>query len=119
MKTIVFCTVFVLLAVCVQAQTSPDQSKNATAKSPASGSVHTKLTYKIIDAANNTFGYDIYSDGKLMIHQNSIPAVPGNNGFTKKTDAEKVAQLVISKIKKGEMPPTVSVDELKKLSIIK
>lgn len=78
----------------------------------------TKLTYKIIPAPNNTFGYDVYANGKLMIHQKSIPALPGNNGFKTKAAAEKVAQLVIQKIKKGEMPPTISIEEMKKLKAI-
>jgi len=77
------------------------------------------LIYKIIPSVNKTWGYDIYSDDKLFIHQLSIPAVPGNTGFKTKADAEKVAKLVINKIKKGEMPPTVSVEEMKKLKVIK
>ena len=44
--------------------------------------------------------------------------MPGNEGFKTKADAEKVAQLVITKIKKGEMPPTVSVEEMKKLKVV-
>jgi len=45
--------------------------------------------------------------------------MPGNEGFTTKQDAEKVALLVMDKIRKGEMPPTVLVEELKKLKVIK
>jgi len=59
------------------------------------------------------------ADGRLMIHQSSAPGLPGNEGFKTKADAEKVAKLVISKIKKGEMPPTVSIEEMKKLKVIK
>jgi len=36
-----------------------------------------------------------------------------------KQDAEKVVLLVIDKIKRGEMPPTVTIEELKKLKVIK
>ena len=54
-----------------------------------------------------------------MIHQTSAPALPGNKGFKTKADATKVALLVIEKIKKGEMPPTISIDEMKKLGVIK
>ena len=60
-----------------------------------------------------------YSDGRLMIHQSSVPGLPGNEGLKTKADAEKVAQLVIEKIKKGEMPPTVSIEEMKTLNVIK
>ena len=45
--------------------------------------------------------------------------MPGNPGFKTKAGAEKVAQLVISKIKKGEPLPTVTIDEVKKLKVIK
>jgi hypothetical protein len=77
------------------------------------------LIYKIIPGANKTWGYDIYNNGELFIHQPSIPALAGNAGFKTKADAEKVAALVISKIKKGEMPPTVFIEEMKKLKVIK
>jgi Domain of unknown function (DUF4907) len=85
----------------------------------ASAYANTKLTYKIIDAPKHTYGYDVFADGRLMIHQNSAPALPGNEGFRTKEDGTKVALLVIEKIKKGEMPPTISIDELKQLKVIK
>jgi hypothetical protein len=77
-----------------------------------------KLNYKIIPGEHNGFGYDIYSNGRLTIHQATIPAVAGNNGFKTKDKAERVAKLVIEKIKKGEMPPTLSIEEMKKLKAI-
>ena len=56
--------------------------------------------------------------GALVIHQPSRPAMPGNTGFATKEKAVTVANMVISKIKKGEMPPTISVEELKKAKAI-
>src|ERR1700741_3735277 len=101
MKKIIICTIALFFTALLYAQ----QPENDAAKFPAASNFsNTKLTYKIIDAADKTYGYDIYADGKLMIHQNSIPGLPGNKGFKTKADTEKVAQLVISKIKKGEMP---------------
>ena len=47
-----------------------------------------KFSYKIISTPNNTFGYDIYANGKMMIHQPTPPGMSGNNGFKKKSDAE-------------------------------
>jgi hypothetical protein len=79
----------------------------------------TNLEFKIIDGPNQTFGYDIYSNKKLMVHQPSIPAVNGLNGFTTRMAAESIAKLVIQKIKRGEMPPTVTVEELKRLNALK
>ena len=73
--------------------------------------------YNIIPAPHNTWGYDILRDNKIFIHQPNKPGLPGNEGFIAKKDAIKVAQLVIAKIKKGEMPPTVSPEELKALKL--
>lgn len=73
------------------------------------------ITYKIIDAEGNTYGYDIYTDGKLMIHQPSKPGMAGNRGFDTKEAASKIAELVVSKIKKGEMPPSVSAEEVQRV----
>ena len=103
----------------VQAQERPKQEQPA-AQFPSAGSfANSTFTYKVINAPEKTFGYDIYADNRLMIHQSSAPGLPGNQGFKTKADAEKVAQLVISKIKKGEMPPTVTKEDMQQLKVIK
>jgi len=63
------------------------------------------------------WGYDIYLNEKKYIHQTTIPSVPGTVGFSSKKDAEKVGNLVIDKINRNEMPPSVTPEELKKLKI--
>ena len=119
MKNIMLILFQWLVVTMLSAQT-PTQTDSSNIKFPeVSAYANTKLTYKIIDAPNHTYGYDVYADGRLMIHQQSIPAMPGNEGFKTKQGAEKVAQLVISKIKKRELPPTVTVEEMKKLKAIK
>ncbi len=75
-----------------------------------------KVTYKIINAIEDTFGYNIFIDGKLFIHQPVVPATIGNHGFKSKKDAQIVAELVVSKITLGEMPPDVSLEEIKRLT---
>ena len=103
-----------------QAPSAPAQPDGTTAKFPKeSAYANTKLTYKIIDMPKHTYGYDVFGDGRLMIHQPSVPALPGNEGFKTKEDATKVALLVIDKIRKGEMPPTISIDEMKKVNAVK
>jgi len=120
MKKIIAFSFSILFALITQAQLQPKQPENNTAKFPAASTyANTRLTYKIIDAPGKTYCYDVMADGRLMIHQSSAPGLPGNEGFKTKADAEKVAKLVISKIKKGEMPPTVSIEEMKKLKVIK
>jgi hypothetical protein len=82
---------------------------SATPSPKTSAYANARLTYKIIPAPNHTFCYDVYVEGRLMIHQTSIPALPGAEGFKAKADAEKVARLVLEKIRKNEIPPTVTI----------
>ncbi len=72
---------------------------------------------KVVAVANG-FGYDIYNKHKLFIHQTSVPALPGNNGFATKTAAERVARKVVEKMQKGETLPTITIDEMKQLGAI-
>ena len=74
-------------------------------------------TYEIIHAENNTFGYDIFNGEKPFIHQPNIPGVPGVLGFISKEEAEKTARLVIQKLEKNIMPPTITRNELDSLHI--
>lgn len=104
----------VLLIITVYCR-SFAQSKTDTPQQPLNPDII--ISYKIITAANSTWGYDIYSNLKLTVHQPTIPGRPGKEGFKSKQDAEKVAELVIEKMKKGEMPPTVTQEELKNLGI--
>ena len=73
--------------------------------------------FRIIPSESNTYGYDILVKNKILIHQQNIPGMPGNKGFPVKADAEKVARLVIKKIQRGMMPPTMERKELDSLKI--
>lgn len=77
-----------------------------------------KLTARIIDAPYGTFGYEVLSDNKLFVRQTNVPGRPGNSGCPTKEQAEKLSILVIGKIQRGEMPPTVTQHELKALGLI-
>lgn len=70
------------------------------------------ITYHVIAVTDGQFGYDVYVGGKLLIHQATIPAVTGTSGFSRRQDADAVARLVVSKLKAGQMPPTISRREL-------
>jgi hypothetical protein len=123
-KQLLIFVLFLISSISLIGQPTNKSKKKATQKSaqnnqktpefPSSESFkNAKLTYKIIPAQNNTWCYDIFKDGSMCIHQNSIPGVAGINGFKTKEKAEKVAQLVVTKIQNGEMPPTVSQEEMK------
>lgn len=95
------------------------QRLNTPVKTPISNAKTNKvLTFQVIDAPNKTFGYDISVDGKKLIRQTSVPAVPGIEGFKTAAQAEKVALFLIEKMKKSEALPAISLDELKQLGVL-
>jgi len=78
-----------------------------------------EITTKIIPSANNTFGYDILLYGRPLVHQPHIPGLPGNEGFSTKERAQTVAEFVVKKIRKNEMPPTVTIEDLNRMGVLK
>ena len=89
------------------------QPQNNTSSKPKSASNFTFFTHLQPEG----WGYRISEKGKLIIDQQTIPGVPGNQGFLTSEDAQKVAKLVIEKLEKGTFPPTISEEELQKLGI--
>ncbi|MCE5211683.1 MAG: DUF4907 domain-containing protein [Deltaproteobacteria bacterium] len=77
-----------------------------------------QISIKIISSIHKTFGYDILIQGKPFIHQPNIPALPGNEGFATGKRARKVAEFVVRKIRKNEMPPAVTVEDLNKMGVL-
>lgn len=74
---------------------------------------------EIIPTATSTYGYDILMDGHVLIHQPHVPALPGNDGFQTENDARKVAEFVVGKLRRNIFPPSVSVEELDSLGVLK
>jgi len=78
----------------------------------------TRIKTIIFPLENGTFGYDIYKNDSVLIHQPSRPGVSGNIGFKTEEDALKVAELVIKKILNNEIPPTITKEELQDLKVL-
>lgn len=78
-----------------------------------------EIVTKIIPSANNTFGYDILLYGKPFIHQPNLPGLPGNEGFSTQEKAQTVAEFVMEKIRNNEMPPTVRMEDLNSMGVLK
>jgi hypothetical protein len=76
------------------------------------------ITFEFLESIDSTWGYKILIEGSPIIIQPNKPGLTGNAGFKSQEQAEKVAKLVISKIKKGFMPPTVTIEDLKELGVI-
>ncbi len=62
----------------------------------------------------NGWGYKIYVQGKLMVNQYVMPAIPGNKAFPCEEAARKTADLVVEKVGRREMP-TVTPQEVNKI----
>lgn len=86
-------------------------------KIPHNGTEKTKFTYKLIPSANNTFGYDVFADNIIILHQQQMPGKADGVGFSGKEDAIKVAQRVILKLNHPIVQPVVSTTELQLLGI--
>ena len=78
-----------------------------------------EITIKILPSVNKTFGYDILLHGRPLVHQPTIPGLPGNEGFTTKERAQTVAEFVVKKIRNNEMPPTVTIEDLNSMGVLK
>lgn len=62
------------------------------------------------------WGYEIYSREKVIIKQETIPAVNGIVSFKTKEEAAQTAALVIEKLKRGRSP-FISKRELDSLGV--
>lgn len=76
-----------------------------------------RVGYTLTGNATQGYGYDVMVNGSLLVHQRTVPCVKGNKGFSSKKDAAKVAALVAEKVKKGIMPPQVTIKEMRSLGI--
>lgn len=57
------------------------------------------------------WGYDIYTNDSLYIHQEYIPAIEGRKGFVTEADAKKIGDLAMEKMKHHKLA-TIFVSEL-------
>lgn len=76
---------------------------------------HVLIELKAIQTPKG-WGYDILTDGKVYIHQNIIPAIPGEYGFRTKEDALAVGQKVYDRMTTGQMP-MVSAEEVRAMGV--
>ena len=64
------------------------------------------------------WGYQILQDGKLAIDQKNIPVIQGYKGFSSREKAEITGQFIVTKLKKGIFPPTLTQEELDSLKVL-
>lgn len=77
----------------------------------------TLFSSKIICLSDSAYSYEIIKNSTIYIRQSNIPAISGNKKFKTETQAQKVADLVISKLKLNIVPPTILISEIDSLKI--
>lgn len=93
-------------------------NENNTEKIESPRKTNSEYTVLTVENGTSDWGYQLLKDGQLMIDQKHIPAIQGNRGFATKELAEKTANYILDKIKKGVFPPTISVEELDSLNVL-
>jgi len=70
-----------------------------------------EIWYKTFEV-DSGWGYDIYIDGSVFVHQEFIPVLQGIKPFASEENATAAAMLVVYKLKKNIVPPNVELHEL-------
>ncbi len=70
------------------------------------------INYKTIHSDSLGWGYDIYSNKKILVHQIFIPAIEGKKGFVSEEQAATIAKLIIAKMSVSKAFPSVTVHDL-------
>jgi hypothetical protein len=116
MKQLFFILMLFLFYSCASSsEKQPEENPIELKQTPASKEVYTVMS---VQNSDQTWGYQILKDGKLIIDQKNIPAVQGNYGFRTQADAQKTGEFVLLKIQNGDFPPTISIEELENLEVL-
>ena len=63
------------------------------------------------------WGYEILQNKKVYIHQEIIPGIQGRKSFVSKAEAEKIAALLVLKMRNKKGLPQITVEEIDSLKI--
>jgi hypothetical protein len=78
--------------------------------------VDNKVNYRVIRVENG-WGYELYNQERIVIHQEIIPVIEGNNPFLSRKDARKTGKLALQKLYKGRIP-VITRQDLDSLKIL-
>lgn len=65
--------------------------------------VKSKIDYRVIRVENG-WGYELFNEEKIIIHQEIIPVIEGNSPFLSRIDAKKTGKLALYKLSTGNIP---------------
>lgn len=81
-----------------------------------SEAINNQIFESQIVSVGDGFGYKILRGKKVVILQEFVPGLPGKQQFVTKEEAQKTANLVLSKLEEGKSPIILPAD-LAKLNI--
>ncbi len=116
-RGIVIIPFFIYLMACNNEETKENKSDKSDKTNRFRIETYQSDTISGNSVSSYRWGYDIYVDGRLYIRQPHIPAVNGIIGFKSEEDAMKTAELMIYKIEKNILPPSVDISELDSLGV--
>lgn len=110
----------IIISGCLFALTGcgSDEQSTATEKSASANTAASGRFYYTVIQVDGGWGYDLYIDSTMYIHQVHIPAVNGLVPFTSESDAAQVAEIAVKKMEEGVVPPTITMDELNAVGIV-
>ncbi|NBP68213.1 MAG: DUF4907 domain-containing protein [Cytophagia bacterium] len=120
----------ILLIILILAACTPGGHKEVSSSSlhanDSTVGINSETSLKVDNFEIKTFaqstggyGYEIFMNGSKIIYQPTIPGLPGNAGFATAEKAQKTGELVVYKIRNGQLPPSVSPEELDSLGVLK
>lgn len=94
-----------------------EQTNNTASQLPEITS--DKIDVKTFEAKETQgWGYDIYVDSKIMIHQPIIPSIQGNRSFKTEKQALTAGLFAADKLKRTGTLPTITPKELDSIGVI-
>jgi len=62
-----------------------------------------KIDYRVIRVKSG-WGYELFREDRVIIHQEIIPAIEGNSPFLSRSDARNTGKLALYKLSTGKIP---------------
>jgi hypothetical protein len=101
----------------VMAQLKDDRPANPLPKQMMQVNTVGNYSYRLLPASNNSFGYDIYQNKKLVFHAPAVTfmASNGERYFPGIEQTQKIVLVAVEKIKKGKLP-ILTNEEIKRIA---
>jgi hypothetical protein len=114
--------IFLLLNAACGNKTSKsqesNQSENLTRKNETESYPDDIKTHPFRNS-DSTWGFNIYRNGKIYMHQQVMPGKEKATGFKSEMDADAAADVVIMKIRKHISPEILEEHDLDSLGLLK